>query len=160
MEEFPLLKEQYLKKDQKEILKKYLDDPLAQRVLETSLAIQNFKNIQLTQSLLHIVFEILTIYQIQKKNQSLLDYDDLILNTKELLEKSFMSAWVLFKLDGGIDHILVDESQDTNPDQWAIIRMLAEEFFAVKDVRMLFRTILAVGDKKQPIYSFQGSRSE
>ena len=157
LEEFPLLKEQYLKKDQKEILKKYLDDPLAQRVLETSLAIQNFKNIQLTQSLLHIVFEILTIYQIQKKNQSLLDYDDLILNTKELLEKSFMSAWVLFKLDGGIDHILVDESQDTNPDQWAIIRMLAEEFFAGEGRSDALRTIFAVGDKKQSIYSFQGA---
>ena len=157
LEEFSLLTKRYLKKDQKEVLKKYLDDPLAQQVLETSLAIQNFKNIQLTQSLLHIVFEILTIYQIQKKNQSLLDYDDLILNTKELLEKSFMSAWVLFKLDGGIDHILVDESQDTNPNQWAIIRMLAEEFFAGEGRSDALRTIFAVGDKKQSIYSFQGA---
>ena len=157
LEEFPLLMNLYLKKNKKEIFKKYLDDPTAQQVLETSLKLFHFKNIQLTQSLLHIVFEILTVYQIQKQTQSLLDYDDLIFYTKELLEKSFMSAWVLFKLDGGIDHILVDESQDTNPNQWAIIRMLAEEFFAGEGRSDTLRTIFAVGDKKQSIYSFQGA---
>lgn len=157
LEEFSSLKKKYLKKDGKETLKKYLDDPIAQEVLDISLRIFQLKNIELTKSLLHIAFEILTFYQIQKKTQSLLDYDDLIFYTKELLEKSFMSAWVLFKLDGGIDHILVDESQDTNPNQWAIIRMLAEEFFAGEGRSDALRTIFAVGDKKQSIYSFQGA---
>ena len=67
------------------------------------------------------------------------------------------AAWVLFKLDGGVDHILVDEAQDTNPEQWAIIERLAEEFFAGEGASDTLRTLFAVGDEKQSIYSFQGA---
>jgi ATP-dependent helicase/nuclease subunit A len=63
----------------------------------------------------------------------------------------------LFKIDGGIEHILVDEAQDTNPDQWSIIERLAEEFFAGKGASDSLRTLFAVGDEKQSIYSFQGA---
>ena len=67
------------------------------------------------------------------------------------------AAWVLFKIDGGIDHILVDEAQDTNPEQWSIIERLAEEFFAGIGASERLRTLFAVGDEKQSIYSFQGA---
>ena len=63
-----------------------------------------------------------------------------------------------YKLDQGIDHILIDEAQDTSPDQWEVVRQLAEEFFSGLGARdNVHRTIFAVGDEKQSIYSFQGA---
>ena len=62
---------------------------------------------------------------------------------------------MLYKLDGGIDHVLVDEAQDTNPDQWEVIRRLTEEFFAGESAVDRDRTIFAVGDTKQSIFGFQ-----
>lgn len=95
-----------------------------------------------------------------KSRQALLDYDDLIAATASLLEKSGASAWVHYKLDQGIDHILVDEAQDTAPLQWSVIGKLSEEFFAGEGARQARRTLFAVGDEKQSIYSFQGARPE
>ncbi len=69
-------------------------------------------------------------YARAKESEAVLDYDDLILKTQALLSRAGAAAWVLFKIDGGVDHILVDEAQDTNPEQWSIIERLAEEFFA------------------------------
>jgi len=87
-----------------------------------------------------------------------LDFDDLIHRTRALLSDSGVAQWVLFRLDGGIDHILVDEAQDTAPQQWEIIAQLAGEFAAGKGARDgVERTIFVVGDKKQSIYSFQGA---
>src|SRR5690606_26361121 len=83
------------------------------------------------------------------------DYDDLILATLALLEHPGIAPWVLYKLDGGLDHILVDEAQDTNPEQWRVIEALAGEFFAGQGARNIRRTMFAVGDVKQSIYSFQ-----
>jgi SAM-dependent methyltransferase len=74
-----------------------------------------------------------------------------------LLSRAGAAAWVLFKIDGGVDHILVDEAQDTNPEQWSIIERLAEEFFAGEGASDTLRTLFAVGDEKQSIYSFQGA---
>src|SRR5690606_15260763 len=65
--------------------------------------------------------------------------------------------WVLYRLDGGIDHVLVDEAQDTSPGQWAGIERLTEEFTAGESARAQPRTVFVVGDKKQSIYSFQGA---
>jgi ATP-dependent helicase/nuclease subunit A len=84
-----------------------------------------------------------------------LDFDDLILKARALLEAPGVAPWVLFKLDGGVDHLLIDEAQDTNPDQWAIVRTLAEEFFAGLGAREPDRTLFVVGDEKQSIFSFQ-----
>jgi ATP-dependent helicase/nuclease subunit A len=101
-------------------------------------------------------------YAAAKRACGVLDYDDLIVETQALLEKSEAAQWVLFKLDGGIDHILVDEAQDTSPEQWAIVSRLTEEFFAGVGVRRdsTVRTIFAVGDEKQSIFSFQGAEPE
>ncbi|MBY0272067.1 MAG: double-strand break repair helicase AddA [Alphaproteobacteria bacterium] len=98
----------------------------------------------------------LKVYEKLKKELSLLDYDDLILKTVELL-KNPGCHWVLYKLDGGLDHILVDEAQDTNPAQWQVIRALAEEFYANAATETCNRTLFVVGDGKQSIYSFQGA---
>jgi ATP-dependent helicase/nuclease subunit A len=90
-----------------------------------------------------------------------LDFDDLIRSTRRLLTSRDMAQWVLFRLDGGIDHILVDESQDTSPEQWQIVATLAEEFATGQGARAdVPRTIFVVGDKKQSIYSFQGADPE
>jgi ATP-dependent helicase/nuclease subunit A len=100
-------------------------------------------------------------YGAAKRQSGALDFADLILKTCELLTVRADAAWVLYKLDGGIDHILVDEAQDTAPEQWAIIRALTSEFFAgAGAIRLradLERTLFIVGDEKQSIYSFQGA---
>ncbi|HEX2554393.1 MAG TPA: double-strand break repair helicase AddA [Microvirga sp.] len=93
----------------------------------------------------------------EKARLGALDFDDLIAKTLELLARG-EAAWVLYKLDRGVDHILVDEAQDTNPEQWEILRRLTEDFTAgagAADART--RTIFAVGDPKQSIYGFQGA---
>ena len=84
-----------------------------------------------------------------------LDFDDLIERAGALLSDPSVAQWVLFKLDGGIDHILVDEAQDTSPGQWRVIERLADEFTAGEGGRTKPRTIFVVGDRKQSIYSFQ-----
>ncbi|WP_101066720.1 double-strand break repair helicase AddA [Roseovarius salinarum] len=100
----------------------------------------------------------LQAYEEAKKLRGLLDFDDLILKARGLLTDSDLAAWVLFRLDGGIDHILVDEAQDTSPAQWQVIERLAQEFTSGTGARAdKTRTIFVVGDKKQSIYSFQGA---
>lgn len=86
-----------------------------------------------------------------------LDFDDLIERAGALLSDPSVAQWVLFRLDGGIDHILVDEAQDTSPGQWRVIERLADEFTAGEGARGMQRTIFVVGDRKQSIYSFQGA---
>jgi ATP-dependent helicase/nuclease subunit A len=94
-------------------------------------------------------------YEMRKRLHAQLDYDDLVLKALELLRRDGIAPWVLFKLDGGLDHILIDEAQDTNPEQWEIVAILAAEFFAGEDPLGRVRTVFAVGDAKQSIYSFQ-----
>jgi ATP-dependent helicase/nuclease subunit A len=96
-------------------------------------------------------------YEHRKRSEAALDFDDLIVKAQSLLFRSGAAAWVLYKIDGGVDHILVDEAQDTNPAQWTIIEALAEEFFAGAGATERLRTLFAVGDEKQSIYSFQGA---
>jgi ATP-dependent helicase/nuclease subunit A len=97
-------------------------------------------------------------YAALKRRHGVLDYDDLILETLRLLEAGDAAAWVLFKLDGGLDHILIDEGQDTSPEQWRIVQRLADEFFAGSGARDdITRTLFVVGDEKQSIFSFQGA---
>lgn len=101
---------------------------------------------------------ILPAYAQAKTARGWLDFDDLILKTRALLTDPSVAQWVLFRLDGGIDHILVDEGQDTSPVQWQIIRDLAREFASGDGARPdIQRTIFVVGDPKQSIYSFQGA---
>lgn len=99
----------------------------------------------------------LEIYDRRKADRGYLDFDDLIRKAARLLNDPALAAWVLFRLDGGIDHILVDEAQDTSPPQWQVIERLTSEFTAGASARSEPRTLFVVGDKKQSIYSFQGA---
>ncbi|MBB4284988.1 double-strand break repair helicase AddA [Roseospira goensis] len=117
-----------------------------------------------TGALLTVADAYLRALDAQKVARALLDFDDLIHHTRVLLERSDGAAWVLYKLDGGLDHLLIDEAQDTSPDQWAVVRALTEEFHAGLgregphgDTVPPRRTVFAVGDRKQSIYSFQGA---
>ncbi len=101
---------------------------------------------------------LLAAYGRRKAERGLLDFDDLILGAGALLARPGVAEWVLYRLDGGIDHILVDEAQDTSPAQWQVVQRIAEEFFAGESARSdLRRTLFVVGDVKQSIYSFQGA---
>ncbi len=113
---------------------------------------------QLAEAALTLIDAMRREYAHAKARRAVLDYDDLIVKTLALLERGNAAQWVLYKLDNGIDHILIDEAQDTSPEQWAIVRKLTEEFFAgAGRDRKLARTVFAVGDEKQSIFSFQGA---
>jgi ATP-dependent helicase/nuclease subunit A len=131
----------------------------AQRLAAARGRLNRLRVARATAGLVALGTEILEAYERHKQARALLDYDDLILAVRNLLEGEGAAAWVLFKLDGGLDHILVDEAQDTNPEQWQVIQSLAEEFFVGAGAREMARdgarTVFAVGDAKQSIYSFQ-----
>ncbi len=115
-----------------------------------------------TAALIRLASAVTGSYQAAKQARAQLDFEDLVEGARALLARPGISAWVLFKLDGGLDHILIDEAQDTSPAQWEIVRALAEEFFAGRGIHEERdpehpRTIFAVGDVKQSIYSFQGA---
>lgn len=127
----------------------------AQYLLELEENIKAMRCASFTAYLLLFGSQILQEYQYLKEAQAALDYDDLIAYTKQLLDNSD-SAWVMYKLDEGLDHILIDEAQDTNPEQWQIIKALVDDFFTGQGQREeLAPTIFTVGDEKQSIYSFQ-----
>ncbi len=129
----------------------------AERVLALLDRLRAADVLESTRALLTLAIEILHRYNEIKQASVALDYEDLILKSGALLSRPGIAPWVLFKLDGGIDHILVDEAQDTNPAQWEVIKALAEEFFAGEGASRARRTIFAVGDVKQSIFSFQGA---
>jgi ATP-dependent helicase/nuclease subunit A len=110
-----------------------------------------------TEALLHIAIAVAANYRREKAERGLLDYDDLIDKTLALLA-SGASGWVHYKLDRGVDHVLIDEAQDTSPRQWDIIAHIISEFTAGAGARdRVMRTVFAVGDEKQSIFSFQGA---
>ncbi|MFN0042562.1 MAG: double-strand break repair helicase AddA [Alphaproteobacteria bacterium] len=128
----------------------------AERVAGTRARLQSIAVAEATGALVALGADILTRYRDHKRRYAKLDYDDLILGARRLVAEGGRAAWVLYKLDGGIDHVLVDEAQDTSPEQWQIIGALTEEFFAGEGARARGRSIFAVGDPKQSIFSFQG----
>ncbi|MGZ5830076.1 MAG: double-strand break repair helicase AddA, partial [Xanthobacteraceae bacterium] len=110
-----------------------------------------------TQALLHIATAAAANYRREKQERGLLDYDDLIDKTLEMLDR-VSSGWVHYKLDRGVDHVLIDEAQDTSPRQWDIVAHIISEFTSGEGARDgVTRTIFAVGDEKQSIFSFQGA---
>ncbi len=110
-----------------------------------------------TAALIEVASRHLGFYGAEKAHQAVLDYGDQIAMSRNLLARAGIAPWVLFKLDGGLDHLLIDEAQDTSPSQWAVIAALAEEFFTGEGARAAPRTLFAVGDEKQSIFSFQGA---
>jgi ATP-dependent helicase/nuclease subunit A len=134
-------------------------ETLRDRVLAADNQQRRIATADMTEAVLHVAFAVFDRYQQMKRARSALDYDDLITATIRLLETADAAQWVLYKLDGGIDHILVDEGQDTSREQWQIVSRLAEEFFAGLGARAEARNrrLFVVGDEKQSIFSFQGA---
>ncbi|MBX9709078.1 MAG: double-strand break repair helicase AddA [Caulobacteraceae bacterium] len=104
-------------------------------------------------------------YEARKADKGALDFGDMVARTVDLLTRRSSAAWVLYKLDGGIEHVLIDEAQDTAPEQWDIVEALTEGFFSGIGSRRIGagtvdRSVFVVGDAKQSIYSFQGARPE
>ncbi|WP_417693970.1 double-strand break repair helicase AddA [Roseibium sp.] len=110
-----------------------------------------------TAALLTLAHGVTERYEAAKARQGFLDFEDLVVRTATMLSRSDAAQWVQYKLDQGLDHILVDEAQDTSPRQWQVVQSLAEEFFSGSGASDKLRTIFAVGDEKQSIYSFQGA---
>lgn len=120
---------------------------------------------QATETLVRIAAALLGEYERRKSAMAALDFGDLILKAGHLLARDGGAGWVHYKLDGGLDHILIDESQDTAPGQWAVVLPLLQDFFAGHGVHdadggQTPRTLFVVGDAKQSIYSFQGADPE
>ncbi|WND03934.1 double-strand break repair helicase AddA [Temperatibacter marinus] len=123
--------------------------------------------IDATTALLTLGFDQIDAYRTLKQARGVVDFDDMINSTVSLLAGSGAASWILYKLDGGIDHILVDEAQDTNANQWDVVETLASDFYSGEGAREeqvgqdaashFARTVFAVGDVKQSIYSFQNA---
>jgi ATP-dependent helicase/nuclease subunit A len=109
-----------------------------------------------TLALIAVVDAIFKRYEAMKSARGILDFDDLIMRTLSLLDRS-EATWVLYKLDAGIDHILVDEAQDTSAAQWQILERITGDFAVGSGRSVTTRTFFAVGDEKQSIFSFQGA---
>ncbi|RVV97999.1 double-strand break repair helicase AddA [Mesobaculum littorinae] len=133
-------------------------DALADRVAEVRPRRLAFLAARKTAALHRFAGVFLPAYAARKQARGWLDFDDLILGARRLLTDPAVAAWVLYRLDGGIDHILIDEAQDTSPVQWQVIERLAQEIAAGHGREEAGRrTIFVVGDRKQSIYSFQGA---
>lgn len=142
-----------------------LVDALEREALRQQDLLESRKNLALmaiNKALIQLAAPVLLSFQKEKSRRGVVDYNDLITYTRHLLREPG-AAWVLYKLDGGIDHLLLDEVQDTSARQWEIAGALTEDFFAGQnghEARPRPRTIFAVGDFKQSIYSFQGAEPE
>ncbi len=110
-----------------------------------------------SQALLYIATAAAANYRREKQERGLLDFDDLIDKTLAMLDGG-AAGWVHYKLDRGVDHVLIDEAQDTSPRQWDIVTHIISEFTSGAGARDgVLRTVFAVGDEKQSIFSFQGA---
>jgi ATP-dependent helicase/nuclease subunit A len=137
---------------------------VAERLVAESLRLERLHEARMhaelvarSEALLDIIAAIAGRYEAQKRARSLLDFDDLIERMEALLTDEAQGAWVRYKLDARISHILVDEGQDTNPQQWDVIRALIDDFFHGESAADRPRTLFVVGDQKQSIFSFQGA---
>lgn len=131
----------------------------AERLASLNQRLCKARLVERSEALLDVLAAISADYEGVKRARSLLDFDDLVARMGALLRDKHQSQWVRYKIDGGLTHILVDESQDTNPGQWQVIDALVEEFFEAGGIERS-RTLFAVGDGKQSIYSFQGAEPE
>lgn len=127
------------------------------RILAQDAKLLALEAARITSAISTLAGPVLENFRAAKRARATLDYDDLIAGAETLLAGDD-APWVLFRLDGGLDHLLIDEAQDTSPAQWAIARALTQDFFAGLGARDgAARTVFAVGDAKQSIFSFQGA---
>jgi ATP-dependent helicase/nuclease subunit A len=137
-----------------------LDGLLGAEIERMSLLLDRIKSaecLDTTAAMFRLADATIAEYERLKAVRGALDFEDLIVRTASLLSRSDAARWVQYKLDRGLDHILVDEAQDTNPRQWQVILALAGDFFSGAGASEATRTLFAVGDEKQSIFSFQGA---
>lgn len=128
----------------------------ARRLIEGEEIIRNVNIARGTAALLTLSQAVLTRYEEKKRKLNKLDYDDLIYQAGRLMQEQTSAAWILQKLEGNLRHILIDEAQDTNPEQWKLVSSIADEFFGGRArIRKGKCTMFVVGDEKQSIFSFQ-----
>ncbi len=138
-------------------IREWLSDEMP-RCLALIEQIDNLTRVEATCALLALADAMISEFESAKKLRGAYDFDDLILKTRDLLVDKATAQWVLFKLDRGIEHVLVDEAQDTSLAQWQIVSALTSEFFSGTGSREVpDRTLFVVGDRKQSIFSFQGA---
>ncbi len=118
--------------------------------------LKSLDSLSRTRAMLTVTSAVLQAYEKEKIQHGVLDFDDLINRTRDLLNCT-SAQWILYKLDRGFNHVLIDEAQDTSPEQWEIIKLLTAEFYSGESSNLNNRTVFAVGDPKQSIYSFQGA---
>ncbi|MEM7073224.1 MAG: UvrD-helicase domain-containing protein, partial [Pseudomonadota bacterium] len=130
----------------------------ADRLIKRITSLENARLVRINRACLTIQRQLTGFLEAEKSQTGRLGYDDLISLTNRLLQGA--GDWVRYKLDDTIHHILIDEAQDTNPQQWQIINQLCEPFFTGQDAHseQRIRTLFVVGDAKQSIYRFQGAR--
>ncbi len=156
---FDKYKSAYLTKDNtiiKNVLKNDFFVEEATRVHNTQQNLLNTTIFKDTVALFDLALDFANTYRQIKQERNLLDFEDLILYTQNLFEKPDVMGWVLSQLDISLSHILVDEAQDTSPQQWNILRMLAGDFFTDGNTKNN-RSLFVVGDTKQSIYGFQNA---
>lgn len=128
-----------------------------ERVYKLMYDLSAFDDLEYTYAVCCFAYEFIRVFQMEKALKGAMDFDDMLDLVNKLFSNPSFAGWVLYKLDGGIDHLLVDESQDTSPFQWDIINSLTEEFFGEGKGEYDAKSVFVVGDKKQSIYSFQGA---
>ncbi len=117
------------------------------------------QTVERSEALFAVAKAVLTAFAEAKASRGQLDFDDQIARALALVTRS-SAAWIMHKLDYGLDHLLIDEAQDTSAVQWRILVALTAEFFSGAGARNKERTVFAVGDEKQSIFSFQGAAPE
>ena len=137
-----------------------LDEMLARAAADLMAALDRIRTAELaetTAAMLRLADGAIAEYETLKRRRGMLDFEDLIVRTADLLGRVDTARWVQYKLDRGIEHVLIDEGQDTSPRQWQVVDRLVGEFFAGEGASDKPRTLFAVGDEKQSIFSFQGA---
>ena len=112
--------------------------------------------LQATVALRSVATAVWGAYITAKEANGALDFDDLLEGTLRLLQHH--NAWIVYKLEHALKHILLDEAQDTNPHQWTLIKHLLEE--TLSGDTETAKSLLVVGDYKQSIYRFQDADPE
>ena len=129
----------------------------AKHIQQSLERIRKLELINISTHLFAIAQEVISTYGRMKRRRNMIDFEDQIERTAALLNRSEIRGWIRYRLDQGIDHVLVDEAQDTSPAQWEVINAVIDDFHAGENAARVNRTVFVVGDDKQSIFSFQGA---
>jgi len=131
--------------------------PETQRIEAAKDRLADLSDARATAAALRVAHAVIDAYEAGLARDRAVDFSDLIVRAGALLTNADARDWARYKLDQGLDHVLVDEAQDTAPEQWNVVNALSEEFFAGAGAHEDTRTVFCVGDEKQSIYSFQNA---